>query len=129
MKYFLIAGVITLLLTTGRVSAEQTDRESAQFFDSVMSPYCPGMTLSACPSDDARVLRDEIRGWLVQGQSKEQIQAELKTRFGNLTGGPTTGVSSGIAYLGILVFFVIGISIIALNVGNRKKVSHVEAKT
>lgn len=125
MKYYFVTGLLLLLLTDSTVYAEQTDKDAAQFFESVMSPYCPGMTLSACPSDDARLLRDEIRGQLEKGETKEKIQADLKTRFGNLSGGPATEALSGMAYLGILVFFVIGLGIIGLTIGNKRRGSNV----
>ena len=118
-----------LMLSAVPVLSDEVDKNSAQFFDSIMSPYCPGMTLSACPSDDARLLRDEIREKLQQGISEEQIKGDLKTRFGNLSGGPSGGPLGGMAYLGILVFFVIGIGIIALNIGKKGKESDVQAET
>jgi len=87
------------------------------------------MTLSACPSDDARILRDEVREKLAKGESKEKIQAELKSRFGNLSGEPVGGASSGMAYIGMLVFFVLGIGIIVLNIRKNQKGSDVQEET
>jgi cytochrome c-type biogenesis protein CcmH/NrfF len=127
MKFLL--SFLLLTVFTHSAFAEGSDRESAQFFDSVMSPYCPGMTLSACPSDDARVLRDEIRGQFAQGISKEQILVGLNKKFGNLSGGPSGGAMGGMTYLGILVFFVIGLGIIMLNIRKSGKGNNVEAET
>mgnify|MGYP000511708686 CR=1 FL=1 len=57
--------------------------------DSVMSPYCPGRTLSACPSDQARILRSKIFGWLKDGTSDEAVYSQLKSLFGQeIEGAP-----------------------------------------
>ena len=112
-------------LTPDLALGQDVDRTTAQFFESVMSPYCPGMTLSACPSEDARLLRDEIRGKLEKGISKEQVEADLTTRFGNLSGGPAKGATGSLSFLGILVFFVIGVGMIVFNIRRDKKVNDV----
>ncbi len=109
--------------------ADQVDRASAQFFESVMSPYCPGMTLSACPSDDARLLRDEIRAKLASGVEEESLKAELKGRFGNLTGEPKAGINGGLAYIGILVFFAIGLGIIGFVIRKNGNKENVQAES
>jgi len=127
MKFLL--SLLLLIVGATSVFADAVDRDSAQFFDSVMSPYCPGMTLSACPSEDARILRNEIREQLEKGIAKEKIEADLEVRFGNLSGGPSGGALGGMAYLGILVFFVIGLGIIIRTINRTGKGSDVEAET
>lgn len=46
------------------------------------SPYCPGRSISSCPSSAARKLEDDILGMAQQGQSKAQIEEGLIVRFG-----------------------------------------------
>jgi cytochrome c-type biogenesis protein CcmH/NrfF len=50
----------------------------------LMSPFCPGRTLAACPSPQA----DELRQWILfqaaAGQSREQIEKVLFERFGDV---------------------------------------------
>ena len=48
----------------------------------LMSPYCPGRTIAACPSPQARQLEDHILAQAQQGKSREQIEASLVQRFG-----------------------------------------------
>jgi cytochrome c-type biogenesis protein CcmH/NrfF len=55
---------------------------ASEIFDTVMSPYCPGLTLSACPSDKARELRSEIEQWVGQGETKTMIVQKLSARYG-----------------------------------------------
>jgi cytochrome c-type biogenesis protein CcmH len=50
---------------------------------SLMSPYCPGRTLSDCPSPQA----DELRLWILEqaraGATREEVEAELIRSFGD----------------------------------------------
>lgn len=62
-------------------------RESARLSGTLMSPFCPGMTLSACPSPDAATLRAEISARLHRGEPVESIVADLETRFGDVLDG------------------------------------------
>ena len=87
------------------------------------------MTLSACPSDDARLLRDEIRAKLASGVEEESLKAELKGRFGNLTGEPKAGINGGLAYIGILVFFAIGLGIIGFVIRKNGNKENVQAES
>ncbi len=50
--------------------------------ESLMSPFCPGRTLSACPSEEAVKLRSEIRGMFKEGKGEEEIQGVLVSRYG-----------------------------------------------
>jgi cytochrome c-type biogenesis protein CcmH len=54
-----------------------------QMAHDLMSPYCPGRTLSACPSPQAAELRQWILFQAAAGQTQEQIEAGLLERFGD----------------------------------------------
>ncbi len=47
-----------------------------------MSPFCPGMTLAACPSPNAATVRLEITDRLRRGETRDAIVADLEARFG-----------------------------------------------
>lgn len=55
-------------------------REASSVASSMMSPFCPGRTLSACPSPRAAEWRIEIRDWLAAGVPREQIVQRLQAR-------------------------------------------------
>ena len=56
-----------------------------------MSPFCPGRTLSACPSSQARELRIQVKEWLRQGYSPEGVRNQLLTIYGEeVRGVPRT---------------------------------------
>ena len=53
----------------------------------LMSPYCPGRTLEACPSPDALAVREEIRAALRAGEPADSIRARIEARFGQAVVG------------------------------------------
>lgn len=117
--------LFTVLLITSPVLADESkkiageakiDREAAELFDSVMSPYCPGRTLSACPSDKARELREELRESLAKGEDPAKLKDNVLKQFGDLSGKPTGKVSSNLAYIGVIIFFVLGFIVVFLNI-------------
>ena len=56
--------------------------EAQAIAGAIMSPFCPGLVLTACPSDDARELRAEIRERLEAGEPRAAIETDLVARFG-----------------------------------------------
>lgn len=54
-----------------------------QLSNDLMSPYCPGRTIAACPSSQARKLEDHILAEAEAGKSREQIETALVQRFGS----------------------------------------------
>jgi len=48
----------------------------------IMSPYCPGVTLHDCPSEQAIDLRKRIVAWAAAGWSQERILDTLEAEFG-----------------------------------------------
>jgi cytochrome c-type biogenesis protein CcmH len=48
----------------------------------IMSPFCPGLTLAACPSEAAAQLRREVAERLARGEGPEAIIETLVGRFG-----------------------------------------------
>jgi cytochrome c-type biogenesis protein CcmH/NrfF len=85
--------------------------DATAMFDEIMSPYCPGRTLSACPSEDARKLRTDIEGWFQAGDSKEEVLRKLEGSFGKeITGeGSSSALGAGALFLlipAIIIFLV-----------------------
>src|SRR5690606_18610544 len=62
-------------------------RRASSIARQTMSPFCPGRTLSDCPSEYATEWRSDIREMVAQGLTAEQIQTALEKRVGgNLSG-------------------------------------------
>ena len=58
------------------------DQILQQLSTDLMSPYCPGRTIAACPSPQARQLEDHILAEAKSGKTRDQIEHELVARFG-----------------------------------------------
>lgn len=62
---------------------EAVNRDARIIFETVLSPYCPGRTISNCPSPQADALRTEIKEKLASGQAADDIKEELYATFGD----------------------------------------------
>ncbi len=76
----------------------------------LMSPYCPGRTVSSCPSPQAAELVQWIVSQEAAGSTREEVLAILIERFGEeiLAAPPAKGVNLWIYILPILGFVVGG---------------------
>lgn len=90
--------VSALCATAYGASAETPEdqaRRAAEIYKTTMSPFCPGRTVDACPSPNATAWRDDIRLWVSEGLSTEEIRRRLKKRADqDLSGAPTTAADS-----------------------------------
>lgn len=64
----------------------------------LMSPFCPGRTLAACPSEKA----DELRVWILlqesAGASREEVEEQLVARYGSdILPAPAPDDAAGVA--------------------------------
>src|SRR5262245_6496220 len=67
-------------------------RHARALAEELMSPFCPGHTLSDCPSPNAAAVRETIRAWVGEGRSDEEIRTRLKSQYGDvLDGEPQSG--------------------------------------
>src|SRR5262245_42804129 len=71
-----------------QLTEEERDREAESIARSVMSPFCPGRTVSSCPN--AGPWREDIRKWVGEGVDAEEIRRRLHERVPehNLMGVP-----------------------------------------
>jgi len=79
----LMAVSLVLCLAGAESSAPLSTRDQQQvdaLTNDLNSPFCPGRTLATCPSPKAAAWRDDIRGWVQEGVSAEQIQTRLQDR-------------------------------------------------
>jgi len=91
---------------------EELERQAEAIARSIMSPFCPGRTVSACPV--AGPWRDDIRHWVAEGVDAIEIKRRLAERVPehNLGGVPKNRlgwvlpVGLGVAAVGLLVFLL-----------------------
>lgn len=76
----------------------------------LMSPYCPGRTIAACPSPNARKLEDHILAEAKTGKTREEIEQQLVGRFGEEIVGYTapSSVLYGSLIVGLLALGGLG---------------------
>jgi cytochrome c-type biogenesis protein CcmH/NrfF len=56
--------------------------EARSAISRLLSPYCPGLMLDQCPSDNARILRDSIHALALQGWNSDAIEAWMLSNHG-----------------------------------------------
>lgn len=78
----LLACFAISLMALPALAQESRVEVATRIYNSVMSPYCPGVTLSSCTSGDARKLREEINGWLAEGSTEGEVRQRLIERYG-----------------------------------------------
>jgi cytochrome c-type biogenesis protein CcmH/NrfF len=116
----LLAVVIGLGAPSMPAAAQDPDTVANRISETIMSPFCPGLTLHDCPSDAASDLRSEIKGWAAAGWSEDRIITRLEDEYGSETiraTPPTRGIGL-VAWLlpGLFLFAGLGI---ALTLGRR----------
>ncbi len=81
-----VLALFVILAPVSSVTAQTEDdlnREARDIFETVLSPYCPGRTISNCPSPQAEELRTAIKQQLADGEASEDIKEELYAVFGD----------------------------------------------
>ncbi len=62
---------------------QDVDQQASRLFDQVMSPFCPGRTLTNCPSPQADLLRAGIKDRIRAGATPDDIWQELYAAYGD----------------------------------------------
>jgi cytochrome c-type biogenesis protein CcmH/NrfF len=125
-----LAGIFAALLlgvSTATAEGEATAEPEGWAYkvsNELMSPYCPGRTLSACPSPQA----DELRMWLIvqeaSGRSREDVEAELYERFGEVLRSAPLAEGFGVtAYAFPVIAFLAGGVVVAVFLRRQTRVA------
>lgn len=112
MSRLLLTGVLLVALAAPAAASDHTPEDvAAEVSGSVMSPFCPGVTLHDCPSAEADKWRRRIAAWARSGMSKRQIIDRLETQFDpSIRAVPPAGGSGLAAWLLPAVVVVAGIA-------------------
>ena len=91
-----IAGPPPALTSTSR----EIPRLAVEIYDSVLSPFCPGLLLTNCPSPAADSLRKAIADRVERGATRAEIEAELYATYGeSIRGAPKASGFGLVAWL------------------------------
>jgi cytochrome c-type biogenesis protein CcmH/NrfF len=91
------------------LTEEERDREAESIARSIMSPFCPGRTISSCPV--AGPWRSDIRTWVGEGVPPDEIHRRLAARVPDhdLTGVPPNALGAALPIgLGLLAVGALG---------------------
>ena len=75
--------VVAIVVSLGGTAHAEPQDIANGISREMISPYCPGITLHDCPSDNSRRLRERIVGWAEDGMDKDAIWARLEREFGS----------------------------------------------
>ena len=112
-------GALVLLLVpmraSGATAQQAIDKAANEIFGSVMSPFCPGMTIATCPSSQAADLRVQIRNRLAAGATKQEVLDELYSVWGEEVLGPVPkgglGVFAWLVPGGVMVLGAVALTV------------------
>jgi len=82
----LLAAVVLILAVAPAARAQETRaqetdaRRAVAIERETMSPFCPGMSLYACPSPAAEEWRRDIQRWVDEGVGEREIRRRLQAR-------------------------------------------------
>lgn len=96
----------------------EIDRRVQALSENVMSPFCPGRTVSSCPSPQARELRTQIHSWVEAGYTDEAVRNQLLMIYGeDVRGAPQSEGFGLVGWLAPAAFVLLGgvIMILKLN--------------
>jgi cytochrome c-type biogenesis protein CcmH/NrfF len=97
----------------GAETEEEQARRAMELNREIMSPFCPGRTLDGCSSSQAGVWREEVRRWVAEGKTNQEIKKLLAARTDkDLTGAPSTAMDSVLPVLVIVVALLVLIALL-----------------
>jgi cytochrome c-type biogenesis protein CcmH len=74
---------------TDTIVQARDDTRALRIYSSLMSPFCPGLTVASCPSPGAEEMRQEVRRRLGAGEGEPAIVAALVATYGvEILGAP-----------------------------------------
>ncbi len=102
LSLFSVAGFATAReasapATEERSADPESERKAAAIARQIMSPFCPGRTVSDCTSEYAAEWRREMLELVREGKSADEIAREFEGRAGrDLSGIPNRSVGYGL---------------------------------
>jgi len=74
---------------TEAIVQARDETRALRIYSSLMSPFCPGLTVASCPSPGAEEMREEVRRRLGAGEGEPTIVAALVATYGaEILGAP-----------------------------------------
>lgn len=104
-----VAAAVTCLILLASPAAAAPEDVANDISNEIMSPFCDGVTLHDCPSQEAQELRNRIEAWVSEGRSRTQIMSHLEREFGaGIRAAPTAEGAGFVAWIPPLVALAAG---------------------
>ena len=118
---FLFIPAFALAAPDERTNSEQLERTAQDVSESMMSPFCPGRTISSCPSPQARELRGQILQWLTQGYSADAVKNQLRMIYGeDVKGAPDAEGFGLVGWVAPFIFILVALAAVVLKLRQMK---------
>jgi cytochrome c-type biogenesis protein CcmH/NrfF len=102
---------IVLVVFAGAARADDPQDIARRVSENIMSPFCDGVTLHDCPSDEADELRRRIESMARAGATEDEIISTLAAEYGDrIRANP----SSPVAWIVPTMALVVGVVAIAV---------------
>ena len=114
MLVLTLSAVLALLAQAPTAAPEPAQaaarqRTATELIGSLQSPFCPGLTLPACPSWHADTLRRALRRRILGGEDPGRLRREMAARYGQyVLGEPTWQGFDVIGWLGPGALLLLG---------------------
>jgi len=79
---FLVGAAAMMGLAGARGPDPDAIPTSAEAQDRIMSPFCPGLTVSECPSRESASLRRTVNAMVASGRTNREIDAWVVANYG-----------------------------------------------
>lgn len=91
------------------VTGQETPPVARAIIETMLSPFCPGLLLSSCPSPQADSLRRAIVGRAAAGESRSHIENDLIATYGDrIRAAPAADGFGLVAWVTPFVLLVLG---------------------
>ena len=125
-RLLLLAAAAAALGAAAPVSAQDrtpaSEAVAQEAISQIRSPYCPGIMLEVCPTQQADFLRDSIRTMAAQGQGAQQIVERVLAAHGEQYRGlpKKSGIGAWAWVMPPLVLLV-GLGLVAVRIGQLRR--------
>lgn len=74
--------LVALVIVAAPARADGPQDRIASLSTRLMSPFCPGLTIHDCPTQESEELRTQMIEWAEMGWSNERIVERLRSQYG-----------------------------------------------
>jgi cytochrome c-type biogenesis protein CcmH len=132
VRRWLRLALLGWLLAAGFAAAAAAEPTRGWAYDvarELMSPFCPGITIADCTSQQAATLRAWLLVQEAAGRPREEVEAELLARYGEGILAKPRARGMGLAAWGVpIAIFLLGGGFVALYLRRQTRDAHAQPR-